>query len=226
PRRPPPPCGHAANEPRGAGVRPTDHQQPQPERSGGNPVCYAPPRAWFETAARLPRPAAVGRGFCCVNGFFVDAPFTQNRVCINERRIDNSVVAQCANDEFRLRAVCAFAQLVPFRVGGDAEVRFTPMVAAFGTTRGWKWSDHRLLENHVVLRVGGLRGTEVTVTVNGQIQVVQLEQEWTFGEGRTQRRRPWFRCPVCDRRTRTLHEKDGNSLVCRLCSGYDYRSRH
>jgi hypothetical protein len=31
---------------------------------------------------------------------------------------------------------------------------------------------------------------------------------------------------VCLRRCRTLHEKDGTSLVCRLCSGYDYRSRH
>src|SRR5262249_10824981 len=86
------------------------------------------------------------------------------------------------------------------------------------------WSDHQLLENHPILRVGGLQGTEVTVAVNGQIQVIQLEQEWTFG--RKQRQRPWFRCPVCLSRCRTLHEKDGNSLVCRLCSGYDYRSRH
>jgi len=98
------------------------------------------------------------------------------------------------------------------------------MVSAFGSGSRQKWSDHRLLENHPILRVGGLRGTEVTVTVNGQTQVVQLEQEWTFG--RQQRQRPWFRCPVCDRRCRILHEKDGTSLVCRLCSGYDYRSRH
>src|SRR5215831_5261175 len=98
------------------------------------------------------------------------------------------------------------------------------MVAAFGTGAKQKWSDHQLLENHPILRVGGLRGTEVTVTVNGHIQAIQLEQEWTFG--RKQRQRPWFRCPVCLRRCRTLHEKDGTSLVCRLCSGYDYRSRH
>jgi hypothetical protein len=75
-----------------------------------------------------------------------------------------------------------------------------------------------------MLRVGGLRGTEITVSVNGHIQVIPLEQEWTFGH--QQRQRPWFRCSVCDRRCRTLHEKDGISLVCRLCSGYDYRSRH
>ena len=75
-----------------------------------------------------------------------------------------------------------------------------------------------------MLRVGGLHGTEVTVAVNGHIQAIQLEQEWTFG--RQQRQRPWFRCPVCDRRCRILHEKDGTSLVCRLCSGYVYRSRH
>jgi len=77
-----------------------------------------------------------------------------------------------------------------------------------------------------MLRVGGLRGTEVTITVNGQPGVIKLEQELTFGVGRTQRQRPWFRCPVCDRRCRTLHEKDGTSLVCRLCSGYDYRSKY
>jgi hypothetical protein len=105
-----------------------------------------------------------------------------------------------------------------------AEVNFTSMVAAFGTRKPQKWSDHQLLESHPILRVGGLRGTEVTVTVNGQMQVIRLEQEWTFG--RKQRQRPWFRCPVCDRRCRTLHEKDCTFLVCRLCSGYDYRSRH
>ena len=105
------------------------------------------------------------------------------------------------------------------------------MVAAFGTggTRGKrKWQDRQFLENHAVLRVGGLRGTEVTIAVNGQTQVIQLEQEWTFGVGRTQRQRPWFRCPnpTCGRRCRTLHEKDG-VFVCRLCCpGYDYRCRH
>src|SRR5215831_11510965 len=98
------------------------------------------------------------------------------------------------------------------------------MASAFGSGSQQKWADYQLLENHPILRVGGLRGTEVIVTVNGQTQVVQLEQEWTFG--RQQRQRPWFRCPACDRRCRTLHEKDGTSLVCRLCSGYDYRSRH
>jgi len=100
------------------------------------------------------------------------------------------------------------------------------MVAAFGSGDAppRKWFGHQFLENHAMLRVGGLRGTEVTVTVNGQTQVIQLEREWTFG--RKQRQRPWFRCPSCDRRCRTLHEKGGTSLVCRLCSGYDYRSRH
>jgi len=107
-----------------------------------------------------------------------------------------------------------------------AEVNFTSMVAAFGTRKPQKWADYRLLENHPVLRVGGLRGTEVTVSVNGHKQVIQLEREWTFGVGRTQRQRPWFRCLSCNRRCRTLHEIDGTSLVCRLCSGYDYRSRH
>ena len=98
------------------------------------------------------------------------------------------------------------------------------MVAAFGTGDiRRKWFDHKLLENHPMLRAGGLRGSEVTITCNGQAQVVQLEQEWTFG--RRQRRRPWFRCPDCNRRCRILHEKDG-TFVCRLCSGYDYRSRH
>ena len=98
------------------------------------------------------------------------------------------------------------------------------MAGAFGSAQGApKWSDRQFLESHSMLRVGGLRGTEVTVTVNGYRQVIQLEHEWTFG--RKQRQRPWFRCS-CGRRCRTLHEKDGNSLVCRLCSGYDYRSRH
>jgi hypothetical protein len=100
------------------------------------------------------------------------------------------------------------------------------MVSAFGSGARRKWSDHQLSENHPILRVGGLRGTEVTVAVNGQTQVIQIEMEWTFGPGRLQRQRPWFRCPDCDRRCRTLHERDGTSLVCRRCSGYDYRSRH
>jgi hypothetical protein len=85
------------------------------------------------------------------------------------------------------------------------------MAAAFGTRKQQKWSDHKLLENHPMLRVGGLRGSEVTVIVNGQTQVIRLEREWTFG--RQQRQRPWFRCPVCDRRCRTLHEKDGTLYV-------------
>src|SRR6516225_1823147 len=99
------------------------------------------------------------------------------------------------------------------------------MAGAFGSAQGApKWSDRQFLENHPMLRVGGLRGTKVTVTVNGHTQAIQLEQEWTFG--RKQRRRPWFRCPTCDRRCRMLHEKNGNSVCCRLCSGYDYRGRH
>ena len=98
------------------------------------------------------------------------------------------------------------------------------MVAAFGSARERKWSDHQLLENHQIVRVGGLRGPEVTVSVNGHEQVIQLEMEWTFG--RKQRQRPWFRCSSCNRRCRTLHEVGGISLVCRICSGYDYRGRH
>src|SRR5215471_6908049 len=99
------------------------------------------------------------------------------------------------------------------------------MVSAFGTggARGRKWQDRQFLENHPIIRVGGLRGSEVTVTINGQAQVIQLEQEWTFG--RQQRLRPWFRCSSCGARCRLLHEKYG-TFVCRLCSGYDYRSRH
>src|SRR5262245_25461030 len=100
------------------------------------------------------------------------------------------------------------------------------MVSAFGSGARQKWSDHRLLENHPMLRVGGLRGSEVTVVVNGHKQVIQLAQEWTFG--RKQRQRPWFCCPnpTCNRRCRTLHEKDG-VFVCRLCvPEWDFRSRH
>src|SRR5262249_39638142 len=101
------------------------------------------------------------------------------------------------------------------------------MVAALGTGDvRRKWFDRKLLENHPILRVGGLRGTEVTVTVNGHEQVIRLEHDWTFGVGHTQRRRPWFCCPVCNRRCRTLHEISGTSVCCRLCTGYDYRSRH
>src|SRR5215472_9641982 len=101
------------------------------------------------------------------------------------------------------------------------------MVAAFGTGDiRRKWFDPKLLENHPRLRVGGLRGTEVTITLNGHAQVVPLEMESTFGPGRKLRQRPWFRCPDCNRRCRVLHEKDG-VFVCRLCCpGYDYRCRH
>jgi len=102
------------------------------------------------------------------------------------------------------------------------KVPFTFMVSAFGSGTRRKWFDQKLLENHPVLRVGGLRGSEVTLTYDGRTQVVRLEQEWAFG--RRQRLRPWFRCS-CGVRTRTLHEKNG-VFVCRLCSGYDYRSRH
>src|SRR5215472_8858274 len=98
------------------------------------------------------------------------------------------------------------------------------MVAAFGSGDAppRKWSNRQFLENHPALRVGGLRGSEVTLTYDGRTQVVQLEQEWTFG--RRQRLRPWFRCD-CGRRCRTLHEKDG-IFVDRPSTGYDYRSRH
>src|SRR5215472_2639668 len=98
------------------------------------------------------------------------------------------------------------------------------MVAAFGSSRPQKWSNRQLLENHPRIRVGGLRGhSEVTLAYGGNTQVVQIEQEWTFG--RRQRLRPWFRCPDCNQRCRVLVEKDG-TFVCRLCSGYDYWCRH
>src|SRR5215831_8342587 len=103
------------------------------------------------------------------------------------------------------------------------------MVAAFGTGDiRRKWFDHKLLENHPMLRVGGLRGTEVTITFNGQAQVIQLEHESTFGPGRRggQRQRPWFRCPSCNRRCRLLVEKDGVFVCQDPCSGYDWASRH
>ena len=96
------------------------------------------------------------------------------------------------------------------------------MTSAFGSGGRHKWPDRRLLENHPILRVGGLRGTEVTVIVNNHTQTIPIEMAWSFG--RKQRQRPWFRCS-CGVRTRTLHEKDG-VFVCRLCSNYDYRSRH
>jgi len=83
------------------------------------------------------------------------------------------------------------------------------------------WGNHQLLENHQRIRVGGLRGPEVTFSYGGRTQTVQIEYEWTMGE---RRRRPWFRCS-CGRRCRLLVEKDG-LFVCRLCSGYDYQSRH
>src|SRR5215831_15289255 len=98
------------------------------------------------------------------------------------------------------------------------------MVAAFGSSRPRKWSNRQLLENHPRIRVGGLRGhSEVTLSYGGKTQIVQIEEEWTFG--RRQRQRPWFRCPDCNQRCRLLVEKDG-LFVCRLCSEYDYRSRH
>ena len=99
------------------------------------------------------------------------------------------------------------------------------MVAAFGSgdAQPRKWGNHQFLENHPRIRVGGLRGhSEVTLVYGGKTQTVQIEEEWTFG--RRQRLRPWFRCP-CGRRCRLLVEKDG-AFVCRLCSGYDYQSRH
>jgi len=97
------------------------------------------------------------------------------------------------------------------------------MVAAFGSAGQRKWRSDQLLENHPRIRVGGLRGhSEVTLFYGGKTQVVQIEEEWTFG--RKQRVRPWFRCS-CGRRCRLLVEKEG-VFVCRPCSGYDYRSRH
>src|SRR5215469_29490 len=97
------------------------------------------------------------------------------------------------------------------------------MVAAFGSGRPRKWSNRQLLENHPRIRVGGLRGhSEVTLSYGGKTQIVQIEEEWTFG--RRQRLRPWFRCS-CGRRCRFLVEKEG-AWVCRTCSCYDYASRH
>ena len=34
-----------------------------------------------------------------------------------------------------------------------------------------------------------------------------------------------FLCPACNRGCRILHAR-GRTFVCRLCAGYDYRSRH
>ena len=98
------------------------------------------------------------------------------------------------------------------------------MVAAFGSSPPRKWANRQFLENHPRIRVGGLGGrSEVILSYGGKTQIVQIEEEWTFG--RRQRLRPWFRCPDCNRRCRLLHEKDG-SFKCRLCTGNDYRSRH
>jgi len=93
-----------------------------------------------------------------------------------------------------------------------------------GSHHGRKWRDNEFLENHPRIRVGGLRGhSEVILSYGGKTQIVQIEEEWTFG--RQQRLRPWFRCPDCNQRCRFLVEKNG-TWVCRTCSGYDYRSRH
>jgi hypothetical protein len=92
-----------------------------------------------------------------------------------------------------------------------------------GSHHGRKWRDNEFLENHPRIRVGGLRGhSQVTLSYGGKTQIVPIEEEWTFG--RQQRLRRWFRCP-CGKRCRFLVEKEG-AFVCRLCSGYDYRSRH
>ena len=67
--------------------------------------------------------------------------------------------------------------------------------AAFGSSRPQKWSNRQLLENHPRIRVGGLRGhSEVTLAYGGKAQIVQIEEEWTFG--RRQRLRPWFRTMI------------------------------
>jgi hypothetical protein len=86
------------------------------------------------------------------------------------------------------------------------------------------WQNHRLLENHSRIRVGGLLGhSEVTIVYGGKTQTVEIEEErW---EGKYAKLRPWFRCPSCNQRCRLLHEKDG-AFMCRLCTGYDYTCRH
>src|SRR5262249_31371846 len=145
-------------------------------------------------------------------------PNLQTATCLPSvlRRIDST----------RRPAQCQRSQAPkPTEIRNGTKVPFTIMVATFGTGRPRKWSDRQFLENHPRLRAGGLRGSEITITFNGQTQVVQLEMESTFGPGRKLRQRPWFRCPDCNRRCRVLHEKDG-TFVCRLCSGYDYRCRH
>jgi hypothetical protein len=105
------------------------------------------------------------------------------------------------------------------------KVLFTPMVAAFGTggARGKrKWQDNEFVESHPTVKVGGLHGPAVTITLNGQARIIPLEYEWTFG--RRPRQRPWFRCS-CGRRCRVLHATD-NGWCCQPCSGYDYACRH
>jgi hypothetical protein len=87
------------------------------------------------------------------------------------------------------------------------------------------WKDHRLLENHPRIRVGGLLGkSELVIAYGGKIQtIVQIEEEqW---HGKYTKLRPWFRCPSCNRRCRLLVEKDG-SFICQPCSGFDYTCRH
>ena len=131
-------------------------------------------------------------------------------------------------DSTRRPAQCQRSQAPkPTEIRNGTKVPFAIMVATFGTGRPRKWSDRQFLENHPRLRVGGLRGTEVTVTLNGQAQRIQLEHESTFGPGRRggQRQRPWFRCCQCAQRCRLLVEKDG-VFMCQPCSGFDWASRH
>ena len=84
-----------------------------------------------------------------------------------------------------------------------------------------RWRSEDLIEKHNVLRPGGLLG-ETEIVVGGQR--IEVVHEW-WSAGRLLRKRPKFRCPDCGRGAKYLHEKDGQ-FTCRLCTGYDYSSRH
>ena len=104
------------------------------------------------------------------------------------------------------------------------------MSGAFGTTFQPKWLNHQLLENHPRICSGGLRGSEVIISIGNHQQVVKIESQWCFGEGKKQRRRPRLICPVCQQRCIYLVvlERDGSWLRCRTCCTgiLDYASRH
>jgi hypothetical protein len=81
---------------------------------------------------------------------------------------------------------------------------------------------HAKLDVFALLRGGHLIGNRITVAIGDQQQTILVDWEAWRGDDRL---RPNFLCPRCARRCRRLHQKSG-TLVCRLCAGYDYASRH